>query len=238
MPLKNIKGKNTESAVDFVIKTFKNQLEKKELRPGDRIPNETEISEMLSVSRGSVREAMKILSAFGVIDIQRGNGTFIREPDSFSSMEPVMCRFLLMNPSKKEIIDFRSSIEREVLYLAVDNATKEDIAKMRENIELFKRLPAEGENTEEIKLERDLEFHHLLGMATHNGFMERIYVFAMNYFRPYLIQTYKGQSEIPELSIKSHEMLLKPILERDRSIVAGTIEESNRLWINLAELLL
>ena len=53
MPLKNIKGKNTESAVDFVIKTFKNQLEKKELRPGDRIPNETEISEMLSVSRGS-----------------------------------------------------------------------------------------------------------------------------------------------------------------------------------------
>lgn len=65
-------------------------------------------------------------------------------------MEPVMFSFLLMNPSKKEIIDFRSSIEREVLYLAVDNATKEDIAKMRENIELFKRLPAEGENTEEI----------------------------------------------------------------------------------------
>ena len=48
MPLENVRGKKKESAVDFVIKTFKEQLEKKELRPGDRIPNETELSEMLS----------------------------------------------------------------------------------------------------------------------------------------------------------------------------------------------
>lgn len=101
MPLENVRGKKNESAVDFVIKTFKEQLEKKELRPGDRIPNETELSEMLSVSRGSVREAMKILSALGVIDIQRGNGTFISQPDSLSSMDPGAFQFSAYEPHQK-----------------------------------------------------------------------------------------------------------------------------------------
>ena len=54
MALERVEGKRHESAVDFVVKTFRDKLEKKELRPGDRIPNETELSEMLSVSRGSV----------------------------------------------------------------------------------------------------------------------------------------------------------------------------------------
>ena len=55
MALERVEGKRHESAVDFVVKTFRDKLEKKELCPGDRIPNETELSEMLSVSRGSVR---------------------------------------------------------------------------------------------------------------------------------------------------------------------------------------
>ena len=193
MPLENVRGKKKESAVDFVIKTFKEQLEKKELRPGDRIPNETELSEMLSVSRGSVREAMKILSALGVIDIQRGNGTFISQPDSLSSMDPVLFSFLLMSPTKKEIMDFRTAVEREVLYMAVKNADDEDIKNLRENLENFKSVSGDGQTLESLKLETDLTFHHLLGKATHNGFMERVYAFAMNYFSPYLLKTYESQ---------------------------------------------
>ena len=124
MALERVEGKRHESAVDFVVKTFRDKLEKKELRPGDRIPNETELSEMLSVSRGSVREAMKVLSALGVIDIQRGNGTFISQPDSFSNMDPLLFSFLLMSPTKKEIQDFRKAVEREILYMAIENATR------------------------------------------------------------------------------------------------------------------
>ena len=198
MPLENVRGKKKESAVDFVIKTFKEQLEKKELRPGDRIPNETELSEMLSVSRGSVREAMKILSALGVIDIQRGNGTFISQPDSLSSMDPVLFSFLLMSPTKKEIMDFRTAVEREVLYMAVQNADDEDIKNLRENLENFKSVSGDGQTLESLKLETDLTFHHLLGKATHNGFMERVYAFAMNYFSPYLLKTYESQDKVPE----------------------------------------
>lgn len=237
MPLEKIKGKKSESAVDFVIKTFKEQLEKKDLRPGDRIPNETELSEMLSVSRGSVREAMKILSALGVIDIQRGNGTFISQPDSLSSMDPVLFSFLLMSPTKKEIMDFRTAVEREVLYMAVQNADENDIERLKENLETFKSVSGDDQSIEKIKLETDLEFHHLLGKATHNGFMERVYAFAMNYFSPYLLKTYERQDKVPELSVKCHEMLLEPIVKNDLSMVEKAIKDSNDIWINLARLI-
>ena len=54
-----------ESAVDIVINNIKQLLIDRRLLPGDKLPSELEISEGLGVSRGSVREAMKILSAFG-----------------------------------------------------------------------------------------------------------------------------------------------------------------------------
>ena len=59
------KATKRESAVDIVVNSIKQLLADKKLLPGDKLPNELEISEGLGVSRGSVREAMKILSAFG-----------------------------------------------------------------------------------------------------------------------------------------------------------------------------
>ena len=60
-----------ESAVDIVVNSIKQLLMERRLKPGDKLPNELEISEGLGVSRGSVREAMKILSAFGPICVGR-----------------------------------------------------------------------------------------------------------------------------------------------------------------------
>ena len=132
-------------------------------------------------------------------------------------MDPVLFSFLLMSPTKKEIMDFRTAVEREVLYMAVQNADDEDIKNLRENLENFKSVSGDGQTLESLKLETDLTFHHLLGKATHNGFMERVYAFAMNYFSPYLLKTYESQDKVPELSVKCHEMLMEPIEKRDMS---------------------
>lgn len=61
-----------ESAVDIVVNNIKQLLIERKLKPGDRLPSELEISEGMGVSRGSVREAMKILTAFGLVDIRVG----------------------------------------------------------------------------------------------------------------------------------------------------------------------
>ena len=58
-----------ESTVDIVVNNIKKLLIERKLKPGDRLPNEVEISEAMNVSRGSVREALRILTAFGLKNI-------------------------------------------------------------------------------------------------------------------------------------------------------------------------
>ncbi len=81
-----------ESAVDIVVNAIKEMLVTRELRPGDRLPTEIEISEGLGVSRGSVREAMKILSAFGLIDIRVGNGTYVCDTPGNATLDSFLVR--------------------------------------------------------------------------------------------------------------------------------------------------
>ena len=49
----------------------------KRFSTGDRLPNETELAEELNISRTTLREAVKILTAYGVLEIQRGRGTYV-----------------------------------------------------------------------------------------------------------------------------------------------------------------
>lgn len=84
---KLFKANKRESAVDIVVNNIKHLLMERKLKPGDRLPSESEISEGMGVSRGSVREAMKILSAFGLVRCQRSameGLMYVKKPGSNS----------------------------------------------------------------------------------------------------------------------------------------------------------
>ena len=76
------------SAVDLVIAQVKDMLIGGQLKAGDMLPTENSLAQMCRVSRGSVREAMKILNAYGIIDIRRGEGTFVCEKPSKFMFNP------------------------------------------------------------------------------------------------------------------------------------------------------
>ncbi len=59
----------------------------KKYKPGEKLPNENELSEMLGVSRTTLREAVRILAAGQVVEIQRGRGTYVRPDFSDQSMD-------------------------------------------------------------------------------------------------------------------------------------------------------
>ena len=92
-----------ESAVDLVVNSIKQLLMERTLKPGDKLPSELEISEELRVSRGSVREAMKILSAFGLVDIRVGNGTYVCETPGNTTMDSLLFSFFISNPQIDDI---------------------------------------------------------------------------------------------------------------------------------------
>jgi GntR family transcriptional repressor for pyruvate dehydrogenase complex len=73
-----LEEKKSPTAVEQIIKAIKNMIIEKGLRIGDKIPNEFELSTMFGKSRGCVREAVKILDSYGVLEVRRG-GRYICE---------------------------------------------------------------------------------------------------------------------------------------------------------------
>ena len=92
MELKRVKN---PSVVQQVIDSLTEAMIQKELRPGDKIPTETELSESLGVARNSVREAIKILVFLGVLEIRRPEGTFVCNGFSESMINPMIYGIIL-----------------------------------------------------------------------------------------------------------------------------------------------
>ena len=65
------------AVTDDAMSKIKQMIQDGELRPGDRLPPEQELSERLGLSRSSMREAVKALEAMRILDVRRGDGTYV-----------------------------------------------------------------------------------------------------------------------------------------------------------------
>ena len=142
-----------ESAVDIVVNNIKQLLIERKLKPGDRLPNELEISEGMGVSRGSVREAMKILSAFGLIDIRVGNGTYVCETPGNSLMDSLLFSFFVSNPDIENLYEFRHIFEIDVLELVLKHydSNEPERAALKKNLKDLEKMMKEGASPEQLK---------------------------------------------------------------------------------------
>ena len=150
---KLFKANKRESAVDIVVNNIKHLLMERRLKPGDRLPSESEISEGMGVSRGSVREAMKILSAFGLVDVKVGNGTYVCEKPGSTLMDSLLLSFFVTNPDPEKLYELRQVIEIDVLEMILrhyDENTAERKA-LRENLNLLGKLIDKNLSLEQLK---------------------------------------------------------------------------------------
>jgi GntR family transcriptional repressor for pyruvate dehydrogenase complex len=141
--------------------------------PGEQLPTEQELSKQLNVSRSSIREALRVLEAEGVIEVRRGAGTFVAS-HPFQNM---IRREYVLWLSKREdsliqLLQVRESIEGMAASLAGSLASNEDIEKLRANVEeqmsvIEETISGPEENID--KLARlDEEFHMTICAASGN----------------------------------------------------------------------
>ncbi|WHH58152.1 FadR/GntR family transcriptional regulator [Petroclostridium sp. X23] len=221
-----------ESAVDLVINNIKKLLLTKHLMPGDRLPNELELSKNLQVSRGSIREAMKILSAFGIIDIRQGDGTYIAESPNKVLFDPLLFNLILAQSDFNELMELREIMEFEVIRLIIKNAD-EDAIKLIENAYLDMETKINSSVKDPVVLSKsDLEFHYALGKATKNKLVEKIYTFIMDFFMPSIEITHEAQ-KTGLSALHTHKKILDALMERDLEKAIDSIFESIKVWQQL-----
>ena len=146
-------------------------------KPGDKLPPERELEEILGASRGTIRQSLRMLAQKGVLEIKTGarGGAFVRQvtPDLISKSISLLIRFNYVSPD--HIANFREHIEGEVIAkLAVENADEEDLAEL---ITMFDRL-VELTNQKAPDWEafdaQEHKMHVVLGKMTKNPLYEAL----------------------------------------------------------------
>jgi GntR family transcriptional repressor for pyruvate dehydrogenase complex len=221
------------SAVDAVIDYIKGQIMREELQPGQKILGEIELAEGLKVGRGTIREAMKILSALGIVDVRSGDGTYIRESSKGASLNPLLFDFILYGPDKKELSQFRKVIEVAIVELIILNKDKnvEECRLLDENLEKLRVKSEEGDDTE-FFIKNDIDFHRLMGKACYNYLAQKVYDFVLDFLEPTIVSTHNLQQN-GVYSYPVHKLIVEAIHTNDLSKARDAIYYSVQIWDNL-----
>ena len=150
---------------ESVIEQIMNLIKTNELKPGDKLPPERELAEILSISRGSLREAFRVLESRGLIKSKPGGGRFIREirKNGHNSTENIILS--LEKSSILELLEAREMFEVKIAKIAAQKATPEDIELIEKALN---KINEEEGLKDDKKMESDTEFHLAIASASHN----------------------------------------------------------------------
>ena len=114
-------------------------LIQKQFKPGDKLPNEFELSARLGVSRATLREAVSALIAQGVLVVKRGSGTFIaNELPSIGDVSISSIDFMRVRLS--DLYEIRLMFEPQSVKLACERADDNELAAIEEQAKKVNRL--------------------------------------------------------------------------------------------------
>jgi len=220
---------DNNSVVDKVVKQITDAIFQGELKPGDKIPTELELIETLQVGRNSVREAIKMLLALGILEIRRGDGTYITESIQPSVLDPLIYSVILQQSSKLEILELRETLEVDILELAIDKATKEDINKLKKLLDEADK--AFSNNDYQRLTEMDLEFHFVLIEIADNQLLGRITKGIMQLFFSSIKKTLENKELVDKEYNRNHKDILSLIINKDKNNIKKVIKKSLEDWI-------
>ncbi len=169
-----LKKINRSSVVQTIIDNLTKAMLDGDLKPGDKIPTEMELSEELGVARNSVREAVKILVYLGVLEIRRSEGTFVCEGFSDSLMDPMIYGLILNQQNTTELNELRAMIESGVLRLAIQKCTDEEINLLKEKLDDLKSALLKDNADYEQVFQYDNAFHDTITGMGHNELVNKI----------------------------------------------------------------
>ena len=161
------------SVVQQVIDRLTYAMIYKELRPGDKLPTEMELAASFGVGRNSIREAIKILVSFGVLDIRRPEGTFVASGFSDKMINPLLYGIILdQSDSIDSLKELREWVDLGILELALEKAKPEDIFRLEEQLNKL-LTEIDGGDAQKIFVADD-EFHEAISAAAHNSLLGQI----------------------------------------------------------------
>jgi GntR family transcriptional repressor for pyruvate dehydrogenase complex len=153
------------SVTDGAIEAIKEMIVNGELRPGDRLPRESDLAERLGLSRNSLREAVRALSLIHVLDVRRGDGTYVTSLDPTLLMDAMS--FVVdfhRDDTVLQILEARRVVEPAATEMAAVTMPMAEIEGLAELLDSLGDRPSVDE-----LVECDLEFHRRIAAGSGNA---------------------------------------------------------------------
>ena len=208
--------KRPEKISDQIIAQIRDIILVGELKPGDKLGSEKELIAQFGVSKGTLREALRVLEAMGLVEIRKGlsGGVFIAEVDMKTTIHSIINFLHFKAVSIKDITMLRYIVEPFIVKIAVQNATEEDLHKLKVMISNEAGEPRNQIERNRPDVKKGISFHRYLARLTHNPILILIMDFVDN-----LLSDMKSQLDLgPQFYDRvkeSHARVLDCLIKKD-----------------------
>lgn len=160
----------TKKVYEEIIEQIKNLIVEKKLQPGDKLLSERELSEKLSASRASVREAFSALEMMGIISIRPGEGSFVRQVSFEGILEPLSFLLKVETNDIMQLLEVRKILEAETAALAANRALPENLLELEAALSTMVEEAKRGE----VGDMADANFHFAVAKAANNAVLVKV----------------------------------------------------------------
>lgn len=209
------------SSVDQVVERIRDVITQQKLASGQRLPGEMDLVAQLQVSRPVLREALARLQGLGLVEIQRGNGTFVASKDQLASCVQLFRSAVTLAPRElRSYAELRAAIEVQAVRLAAERATENDIDALQQ---LLKELSSIDRTDEEL-LDIDFRFHRRILQAAGNELMQNLMEVIYEFVVTQMAQTMPTPRD-NKLGRRLHRQIVTAIKGRDADAAERAMRE-------------
>lgn len=203
----------------------------KKLKPGDKLPSERELAEMLQVSRSSIRDAIRGLELMGLVEPRQGAGTIVREISAEALVNPFANALKHRQELVGELLDFRKMLEPPLAARAATHASAEEIAEMEEILIRQEKTQSQGE----AAIAEDSEFHYSVALASGNSVVLKVIDTLMDLLRDTRQRSLQVEGR-SQKSLTGHRKILSAIKRHDaeaaKAAMRRHIEDVEEMVLN------
>ena len=212
-----LKPVETQKASEAIYEQIRDLILKGELKPGDRLPSERSMMNMLQRSRHTIREALRMLESAGLLKTIPGSGgAVVLMPSSLSVEQPLEDMIALNQITHAELLEYRELNEVSFAGWAAERRTPEDLEQIADCI--AQSLAVTDDYEAFIQL--DVQFHQLIAQAGHNHIAFILHKVITNVMTNVLHTAFSIEDSVKRNvmireSLEMHKQLYEAILEQD-----------------------
>ena len=208
---------------DAAVKQIKGLIDQGVLKAGDKLPSERALVEQLSVSRTSIREALRVLEGQGLIRVHPGLGAFVVDTSIQQQLPSKWIHWLVERHEEvRDLLEIREALEPKAAALAAERILDEEIDTLTGVLIEMEQSVRDG--NVETAVNADIKFHDLISRASRNDFLINLND-SINYALLEIRYAYYQNPDHILASLKDHQGVIEGIKQRNPQLAANAMQK-------------